>query len=76
MQGEIVFENVSFGYAGSDRRQYQHLIGNGLPCPKRDPLGTDDVHVQRQVRPMLLDGPTRHNADFPHLHSVVNFRPR
>ena len=42
---------------------------------ERDPGRADDVDVERQVRPVLLDGAARDDADLAQLDGVVDLRP-
>src|SRR5215471_8478966 len=53
-------------------RQHQHFVGNLLADSKGDALRTDDVHVQGQVRSMLLHGTAGQNADFTKVNRVVD----
>ena len=63
------------GVAVGDDRQHEHLLGDLTAGAAGDLRGTDEVHVERQVRPVLLDGAARQDADFAQLDGIVDLGP-
>ena len=62
--------------AVGDRREHEHLAGDLATGAERDLGRAEDVDVERQVRPVLLDGAARDDADLPELDRVLDLRPR
>src|SRR5262245_33828207 len=56
-------------------RQNEHLVGNLLAGAIRDALRANEVHIQRQVRPVLLDGAADYDAELAHLDGLVDLGP-
>ena len=46
-----------------------------MPGPLGDAAGTDQIDIQRQMRPMLLDRAARHDADLAQIDGVVDLGP-
>ena len=63
------------GVAVGHDRQHEHLVGDFAAGAVGDPGRADEVHVERQVRPVLLDGAARHDADLAQLDGVVDLGP-
>lgn len=63
------------GVAVGDDGEHEQLIGDFFAGTVRDSDGADEVDIQRQVRPVLLDGPARHDADLLQVDGVVDLRP-
>ena len=63
------------GVAVGDDGQHEQLVGDLPPGPVGDPERADEVHVERQVRPVLLDGAAGHEADLAQLDGVVDLGP-
>src|SRR5205814_6112193 len=59
----------------SNHGQYKQLIGDKPAGAVGDATGTDEIDVQRQMRPMLLDGAAGHQADLAQLDGVVDLGP-
>ena len=62
--------------AVGDRREHEHLVGDLATGAERDLRRAEDVDVEGQVRPVLLDGAARDDADLPELDRVLDLRPR
>src|SRR5262245_48509123 len=63
------------GVAIRDDRQHEQLVDHRYAGPLRDAAGADEIDVERQMRPMLLDGAARDDADFAHVDGVIDFGP-
>src|SRR5262249_45048559 len=63
------------GVAVGDDGKHEHLVRDRLAGPDRDPDWTDEVHVERQVVPVLLDRPARDDAHLALLDRVVDLGP-
>jgi len=55
--------------------QHQHLIGNLLARAACNSERTDEVDVQRQVRPMLLDRTAGNETNLPDVDGIINLGP-
>ena len=63
------------GVAVGDDRQHEHLVGDLPAGPVGDAARADEIDVERQVRPVLLDGAAGHDADLAQLDGVVDLGP-
>ena len=51
------------------------MAGIARPAPLAIAVRADQIDVERQVRPVLLDGSARHDANLAQLDGVVDLRP-
>jgi hypothetical protein len=57
--------------AVANRGQHQQFPGNQPSGAVRDSRGADDIDIQRQMRPVLLDRAAGHEADLVQVDGVV-----
>src|SRR5687768_14664387 len=58
-----------------DRGQDQHPVGDDAARAVGDSLGTNDIHVERQVVAVLLDAAAGDDTNLAHLDGVVDLGP-
>ena len=63
------------GVAVGESGQHEHLVGDILAGTARDAARADEIDVERQMRPVLLDGAAGQDADLAQIDGVVDLGP-